>query len=130
MIYKEHEIDLTKTNYSDGVAIMPLPDGSIVCIPEQDATADELGIISEIKADVENRIIEVVAPTEEVLRLQYEALTVQYIREQYSQDDENKVIREYLSDLTNETYKAAFDNYNTYVRACKLHAHGDVYGIE
>ncbi|MBN7773152.1 hypothetical protein [Clostridium aminobutyricum] len=60
--YKNHEIDISTTNYSDGVAIIPLPTGEIVCIPEEDATAEEMGIIEQIKADASARTIE--APIE------------------------------------------------------------------
>ena len=53
--YKDHEIDIAKTNFSDGVAILPLPTGEIVCIPEEGATAEELELIEQIKADVAGR---------------------------------------------------------------------------
>ena len=60
MKYKEHEIDISITSFSEGVAIIPLEDGTIVCISEQDATEEELVIIAEIKADVKARpVIEV-----------------------------------------------------------------------
>ncbi len=55
MIYKEHEIDITATDFLEGVAIIPLPNGEIVCIPEDGATSEELNIIQIIKADVEAR---------------------------------------------------------------------------
>lgn len=130
MKYEEHEIDIATTNFTDGVAILPLPDGSIKCLPEQDATAEELAIIAEVKADVENRVIVVPEPTEEEIRSQYESLTVRYIREKYSQDDENKVIREYLSDMANTDFKSTFEMYNTYVIACKQRAQEEAYGGE
>jgi hypothetical protein len=36
---------------------MPLPDGSIECVPEEGATPEELEIIQQIKADMLNRPI-------------------------------------------------------------------------
>ena len=59
----------------------------------------------------------------------YENLVVQCIREQYSQDDENKVIREYLSDMSSGIFKTAFDSYNAYVLTCKTRAHEEIYPI-
>ena len=58
MIYRDQEIDISKTNYNERVAMLPLQDGSIISIPEQDATAEELQIINTIKADVASRPIE------------------------------------------------------------------------
>ncbi len=55
MFYKDKEIDISTTNYSEGVAILPLPTGEIVCIPENGATHEELEIIRQIKEDVEGR---------------------------------------------------------------------------
>ena len=55
MIYKEHEIDITTTDYLEGVVVIPLPGGEIVCISEEGATSEELKIIQLIKADVEER---------------------------------------------------------------------------
>lgn len=65
-----------------------------------------------------------VEPTEEELRLMYETLVVSKIREQYSQDDENKVLREYLADNNNTDFEA----YNAYVVECKAAAYLEVYG--
>ncbi|MBD5156481.1 MAG: hypothetical protein HDT13_02450 [Butyrivibrio sp.] len=55
----------------------------------------------------------------------YEAASVAYIRERYSQDDENKVIREYLA---NPADKAEFDEYDGYVMECKARAKAEIYG--
>lgn len=73
MIYKEHEIDIATTNFSDGVAIIPLPDGSIVCVPEEGATADELEVILQIRADVESR------PQPEPVIVPVEPTTAEYL---------------------------------------------------
>jgi hypothetical protein len=64
--------------------------------------------------------------TEEELRSKYCNLTNQFIREKYSSNDENKIIREYLA--YGEEYKPAFDEYNTYVEECKAKAHTEIYG--
>lgn len=73
MIYKDHEIDISTANYTEGVAIILLQEGSIVCIPEDGATAEELELIQQIKDDVSNRpelepvIVPVEPTTEEYL---------------------------------------------------------------
>ena len=64
--------------------------------------------------------------TEDELLTHYRNLTVKYIREKYSINEENQVIREYLA--YGEEYKPAFDEYNTYVEACKVRAHAEIYG--
>jgi len=61
------------------------------------------------------------------LQADYDALSVRYIHEKYSYDEENKIMREYLSDMNNEQYKAAFDTYNSYVAECKARAYTEVY---
>lgn len=127
MKYKEYEIDIEKTNYNEGVAILNLPDDSILCIPEDGANTEELNIIQQIKEDVRKRVVQVKAPTEEEKQASYDALSVQYIHEKYSLDDENKIMREYLSDMSNTTYKEAFEAYNTYVGECKQKSYEKVY---
>ncbi|WP_324824976.1 hypothetical protein [Sinanaerobacter sp. ZZT-01] len=67
-------------------------------------------------------------PTLEELQQRYDTLSIQYIHEKYSYDEENKIMREYLSDMTNEQCKVAFDTYNTYVEECKIRAYTEVYG--
>ena len=64
--------------------------------------------------------------TEEELQVKYQNLAIKYIHEKYSANDENKIIREYLA--YGEEYKPAFDEYNTYVEACKVRAHAEIYG--
>ena len=54
MEYKD--LDISTARFEDGVAIVPLPDGQILCIPEEDATTEELGIIQQIKEDAANRV--------------------------------------------------------------------------
>jgi hypothetical protein len=56
MTYKNFEINLSQCNFTDDVAIIPL-NGEIVCLPLEDATADELEIIQAIRDDVEGRPI-------------------------------------------------------------------------
>lgn len=67
---------------------------------------------------------EPIPPTEEELYAQYQALVVSKIREQYTADDENKVLREYLAD--NNT--TDFATYNAYVVECKAAAYAEIYG--
>lgn len=55
MKYKDKEVPISNCNFNNGVAIIPLPDGSIDCIPEDGATESELSIIQQIKEDVESR---------------------------------------------------------------------------
>jgi hypothetical protein len=66
VLYKNQEIDIRAINYSEGVAIIPLSDDSIVCIPEDGATAEELELIQQIRDDVESRpaFEPVIAPVE------------------------------------------------------------------
>lgn len=47
--------NLSTTNYSEGVAIIPLPTGEIICIPKEGATAEEMELIQHIRDDVNNR---------------------------------------------------------------------------
>ena len=61
-------------------------------------------------------------------REKYESLTVMYIREKYSSDDEYKLIREYLADNSDEVFSSAFLEYNSYVENCKAKARMEVYG--
>lgn len=60
-------------------------------------------------------------------QVEYEMLCHKYIAEKYCQNDENKVVREYLADMTNLKKKAQFDNYNAYVESCKARAKAEVY---
>lgn len=48
-------INIDKCNYAEGVAVLSLPDGGIMCLPEEDATPDELEVIQSIRAEVETR---------------------------------------------------------------------------
>lgn len=77
-------------------------------------------------------ITDIVEPTpvhlsDEEKKARYEELSVQYIREQYSVDDEAQAIREYLANATNAA--ANFTAYNTYVESCKAKAHLEAYGV-
>lgn len=66
--------------------------------------------------------------TEEQKQAAYDALSVKYIHEKYSYDEENKIMREYLSDMNNVAYKTEFDAYNAYVQECKQRAYKEIYG--
>ena len=70
MRYNDVEIDISNTNYVENAVTMLLPDGTIVCIPEQDATLDELAIINEIKADVALRPVLEVIPSDPIPTLE------------------------------------------------------------
>jgi len=70
----------------------------------------------------------VIPPTEDELNYNYEELTVTLIRIKYTQNDENKVLREYLSNMEDETFKSNFTAYNDYVTECKTQAHNEIYG--
>lgn len=70
----------------------------------------------------------IVELTEEEKKAKYEELTMKYIHEKYTYDNENKIMREYISDRENEEYKRAFENYNSYVITCKAKAKEEVYG--
>jgi len=63
MKYKNIEIDIADTNYVEGAATVSLPTGEIVCIPEQDATLEELDIIRQIKEDVALRPVLEIVPS-------------------------------------------------------------------
>ncbi|QHI71453.1 hypothetical protein [Aminipila terrae] len=66
--------------------------------------------------------------TAEEKQAKYNTLSIQYIHEKYSLDDENKIMREYLLDMNNASYNDAFQAYNVYVEQCKAKAHKEVYG--
>lgn len=70
----------------------------------------------------------IVELTEEEKKAKYEELTMKYIHEKYTYDDENKIMREYISDQENLEFKQAFDSYNNYVITCKAKAKKEVYG--
>ena len=102
-----------------------IPDGSelagkyIALYPRAQLVTDDSGNIVDI-AEIAKTEEEVTAEK----RAAYEAASVAYIRERYSQDDENKVIREYLA---NPADKAEFDAYNGYVMECKARAKAEIY---
>jgi hypothetical protein len=66
MKYKDIEVDISKTNFVGGVAIIPLPDESMLCIPEEGATQEELEIIQQIKEDVAKRPVITPEPGEHI----------------------------------------------------------------
>lgn len=66
------------------------------------------------------------AYTEETLHEIYRQKVVEYIREKYTENDENEILREYLAD--GQTYKTKFYEYNSYVESCKTRAEISVYG--
>jgi hypothetical protein len=80
--------------------------------------------------ETDTQIIQVwtfVPYTGEQLRKEYETRTVKYIRGNYSVDDENKILREYLAYPDNIEAKEAFNVYNTAIEECKKKAYADVY---
>lgn len=65
---------------------------------------------------------------ETLLSKRYESLCNQKIRERYTNNDENQILREYLANPTDETKKQAFDEYNAYVEESLAAARKEVYG--
>lgn len=61
-------------------------------------------------------------------QMRYEELCNQKIRDKYTASDENQIVREYLSNPTDETKKQAFDEYNAYVEESLAAARKEVYG--
>ena len=102
-----------------------IPDGSelagkyIALYPRAQLVTDDSGNVVDV---TEKPKTEEEAAAEK--RAAYEAASVAYIRERYSQDDENKVIREYLA---NPADKTEFDEYNSYVIECKEKAKAKIY---
>lgn len=90
--------------------------------PRAQLVTDEAGNVTDV---VEQPKTEAEIAAEK--RAEYENLSVNYIRERYSQNDENKIIREYLA---NPADSAEFAAYNSYVMECKAHAKSNVYGEE
>jgi len=66
--------------------------------------------------------------TDEEKQVAYDELSIQYIHDRYSYDDENKIMREYLADMENAKCKVAFEAYNNYVTECKQKAYKEIYG--
>ena len=64
--------------------------------------------------------------TDEELHKIYQQTVVKYIREKYTVNDENEILREYLA--YGESKKSDFDEYNVYVESCKTRAYGEIYG--
>ena len=58
----------------------------------------------------------------------YESLCIAKIREKYTANDENQILREYLANQGDETKKQAFDEYNAYVEESLAAARKEVYG--
>lgn len=112
------------TLYDENAAYC-IPDSSelsgkyIALYPRAQLVTDDSGNIVDV---VEKPKTDEEAAAEK--RAAYEAASVAYIRERYSQDDENKVIREYLA---NPADKAEFDEYNSYVIECKEKAKAEIY---
>lgn len=98
-------------------------------ITERPTEAKQSGKYVLSYKETDTQIIQVwnfIKYTEEELHTRYQNLSIKYIHEKYSANDENKVIREYLA--YGEEYKPAFDEYNTYVEDCKARAHAEIYG--
>ena len=106
------------------------------CIPDSSELAAKYIALyprAQLVTDDSGNVVDVteIPKTEEEVtaekRAAYEAASVAYIRERYSQDDENKVIREYLANPAN---KAEFDEYNSYVMECKSRAKAEIFDGE
>lgn len=104
------------------------------CIPDGSELAAKYRTLyprAQLVTDDSGNVVDVaeLPKTEEEIsaekRAEYEAASVAYIRERYSQNDENKIIREYLA---NPSDKAEFDAYNSYVMECKERAKSEIYG--
>jgi hypothetical protein len=89
------------------------------------------GLYKSVWKETDKQIIqewEFEAYPESILKDKYKALTVKYIREKYSQNQEFAILREYMVDQ--EANKAAFEEYSNYVEACKVRAHQEIYNTE
>jgi hypothetical protein len=100
-------------------------------IPIYEEQVDSEGKITKVQTGVKKEIKQKgvlkdytpPAKTEEELKAEYDSLVVQYIREKYSANDENKILREKLAG----TEELEFEEYNAYVEECKTKAHNEVY---
>ena len=66
--------------------------------------------------------------TEAEKREIYVAKVNEYIREQYTQEQENKIVRERIAYPDSEEIADEFSTYNSFVEDCKARAHAEVYG--
>ncbi len=113
------------TLYDENAAYC-IPDDSELAVkyralyPRAQLVTDEAGNVADV---VEQQKTEAEVAAEK--RAEYEDLSVDYIRERYSQNDENKIIREYLA---NPAESAEFAEYNSYVMECKARAKSEIYG--
>lgn len=95
------------------------------------APASDSGIYTPVWTESDTQIIQewvFEAYTEEQLKEQYKKLTVHYIREKYSTNQEFAILREYMVDQ--EANKEAFEEYSAHVEACKVRAHEEIYGTD
>lgn len=91
-------------------------------------TATNKGRYQCVWKETDKQIIqewEFVAYPEYQLKDLYKKITVQYIREKYSSNQEFAILREYMA--YGETCKEAFDEYSQYVESCKAKAYAEVY---
>lgn len=61
-------------------------------------------------------------------QMRYEQRCNELIREKYTSNDENQILREYLANPIDESKKQAFDDYNQYIEDCLAAAHKEIYG--
>lgn len=95
------------------------------------APTSETGVYKPTWTETDTQIVQewiFEAYTEEQLAERYKKLTVKYIREKYSTNQEFAILREYMT--YGETYKEAFDEYSNYVESCKERAHAEIYADE
>lgn len=103
------------------------------CIPDSSELAAKYLALyprAQLVTDEDGCVVDVAelpkteAETAAEKRAAYEAASVAYIRERYSQNDENKIIREYLANPADRT---EFDEYNSYIIECKEKARAEIY---
>lgn len=111
---------------SDPDLLLTLGEKEVIYTPSPDAT--NKGRYQCVWKETDKQIIqewEFVAYPEYQLKEQYKKLTVQYIREKYSTNQEFAILREYMT--YGEAYKEAFNEYNSYVESCKERAYAEIY---
>lgn len=112
---------------SDPKVLLTLGEKEVIATPAPEVSFK--GKYAETWNETDTKIIRewtFIPYTETELHVKYEERTRAYIARKYSSADENKVLREYLA--YGDSYKTAFDEYNTYVEECKARAKAEVYG--
>lgn len=129
LIYAKLPVTVSGREYfTDDAAIMlKAGEKEIIDTAKPDDKNDGIYVSSWNETETQIKRIWTFKPyTEEEKKLKYRALSVKYIREKYSINDENQILREYLA--YGDQYKQAFDEYNAYVEECRSRAHIEIYG--